>query len=329
MNDRTTGRDTVIALCGGVGGAKLALGLQTIGLGNALAVIVNTGDDFEHLGLSICPDIDTVLYTLGGIADAARGWGRAGETWSFMAEWRALGGDDWFQLGDRDLATHILRTEALRSGRTLSGVTAELAHAFGVEARVLPMSDEPVRTCVRTDIGDLPFQRYFVQQRCKPVVREVVFAGADGARAAGGVTALLDTTATAAVVICPSNPYLSIDPILSVPGIRERLRDIDAPVVAVSPIIGGDAVKGPTAKIMRELGIGPSALSIAKHYHDLIDGLVIDNADAAERDAVEALGVAVHVTEAMMRDEADKARLAEEALGFAAQVRRSKRGTST
>ncbi|HZW60570.1 MAG TPA: 2-phospho-L-lactate transferase CofD family protein, partial [Woeseiaceae bacterium] len=211
----------VAALCGGVGGAKLALGLQYATPEAELAVIVNTGDDFEHLGLTICPDLDTVMYTLAGVSDTQRGWGRAGESWAFMDALRALGGDDWFRLGDRDLATHVLRTEALRAGHTLSEITRDLATALAVRARIMPMSDDPVRTVITSDDGDLSFQRYFVKLAAAPRVRRIRFSDADAAAAPGGVLEVLESARLAAVVVCPSNPFLSIDPILGIAGIRE------------------------------------------------------------------------------------------------------------
>jgi LPPG:FO 2-phospho-L-lactate transferase len=307
-------KGSIVALCGGIGGAKLALGLARILPPGGLTVIVNTGDDFEHLGLSISPDVDTVLYTLGGLADRERGWGRSGETWHFMESLRALGGEDWFQLGDRDLALHVERTRWLHAGGTLEGFIARTAAAFNIDARILPMTNDLVRTVIETDDGELAFQRYFVERRCAPVVRALRFDGADTAMPAAGVLSALTDAATQAIVICPSNPFLSIDPILSVPGIRDALADTSAPVVAVSPIIGGQAVKGPTVKIMAELGIDANAAAVASHYRGLIDGLVLDDADADE-----AAGVSVPVllTRTLMTDIADRERLARETLAFA------------
>lgn len=308
-----TSANHVLALCGGVGGAKLALGLYRA-LGPRLTVVVNTSDDFEHLGLNISPDLDTVLYTLGGIADAERGWGRAQETWQFMGALRALGGETWFQLGDRDLAMHVQRTEWLRAGNKLSAFVAHTARQFGIAARILPMSDSAVRTIVETDEGSLPFQRYFVGRRCKPAVKAIRFVGAAVAAPTAGVVELLASPLLHATVICPSNPYLSVDPILAVPGIAEALSTARAPVIAVSPIIGGQAVKGPTAKIMAELGIAVTNESIASHYRGLIAGLVIDEADAADRARVD---VPVLVAHTMMRDMADRERLAGQIIAFA------------
>jgi LPPG:FO 2-phospho-L-lactate transferase len=303
----------VLALCGGIGGAKLALGLYRL-LGPNLTVVVNTGDDFEHLGLQISPDVDTVLYTLGGLADPQRGWGRAQETWAFMEALGVLGGETWFQLGDRDLALHVQRTEWLRRGKTLSTFTAYAAQKFGITARIVPMSDQSVRTIVVTDEGELPFQRYFVARHCEPVVRSVRFEGASQALPAPGILDSLATTSLRTIVICPSNPYLSVDPILAVPGLRQALAAAPAPVIAVSPIVGGQAVKGPTAKIMTELGITVTNPSIAAHYRGLIDGLVIDEADEADYGR---LDLPMLTTRTVMRSVADRERLAAETVAFA------------
>ena len=304
---------SVLALCGGIGGAKLALGLaRTLGPGE-LTILVNTGDDFEHLGLRISPDIDTVLYTLGGVADPERGWGRADETWNFMSAVRQLGGEMWFQLGDRDLAMHVARTKYLHSGGLLTDFVEQVARQLGIGARILPMTDEDVRTIVETDEGSLEFQRYFVEHRCRPRVHSLWFAGASRTRLSATVhRAIFD--ATRAIVICPSNPYLSIEPILSIPGVRAALLEATAPIVAVSPLIGGAAVKGPTAKIMEELGTPVSNVSIAAHYHGLIDGLVIDSVDAGDAAVIDE---PVFATCTLMQDLNDRVRLANEVLAFA------------
>jgi LPPG:FO 2-phospho-L-lactate transferase len=311
-----SGKGRVVALCGGVGGAKLAAGLARV-LREELVVIVNTADDFEHLGLAISPDIDTVLYTLGGRADKERGWGRADESWRFLAALKELGGETWFQLGDQDLALHVLRTRALRAGRTLTEIVGEVARQFGICATILPMSDDAIRTIVATPEGDLAFQRYFVERRCAPEVLGIRFDGAQEARASAQVREALEAPGLRAVVICPSNPYLSVDPILATPGIRELIEAAQAPAIAISPIIGGAAIKGPTTKIMRELGAPATSQTIAQHYNGLIDGLVIDEADAAERDLP---GVAVKVARTLMQSEADRDRLAVEALAFADEL---------
>jgi LPPG:FO 2-phospho-L-lactate transferase len=302
----------VAALCGGVGGAKLALGLNRL-LGPALTVIVNTGDDFEHLGLHISPDIDTVVYTLSGLADPERGWGRAGESWNFMEALGQLGGETWFRLGDRDLAMHAERTRALRSGVSLTGFTAAMAQRLGISSAILPMSDDRIETIVVTDEGELPFQRYFVGLQCAPAVRRLEFRNANRAGPSDKVLAALRDPELGAVIICPSNPYLSIDPILAVPGVQETLYEIAAPVIAVSPLIGGQAVKGPTAKIMAELGVTADSGTIARHY-GFIDGLIVDEAD---RDEAGKLAVPVRVTATLMRSLEDRGRLARECLEFA------------
>ena len=244
----------VVALCGGVGGAKLALGLERL-IGADLTVVVNTGDDFEHLGLHVSPDIDTVLYTLSGLSDFERGWGRADESWNFMEALGGLGGETWFRLGDRDLAMHVERTRALRGGISLTDFTAATARRLGIAAKILPMSDDSVETVVITADGALPFQRYFVGLQCAPVVKRLEFKNAERAAATSQVLAALRNPDLAAIIVCPSNPYLSVDPILAVSGIRRALDEVTAPIIAVSPLIGGQAVKGPTAKIMAELGV--------------------------------------------------------------------------
>jgi LPPG:FO 2-phospho-L-lactate transferase len=270
----------VLALSGGIGGAKLCLGLSQIVDPADLLIVTNPGDDFEHLGLTICPDLDTVIYTLAGLANPATGWGRRDETSTFMKVLKQLGGPDWFQLGDGDLALHVDRTRRLRAGETLSAIMADVAHRFGVQPRVLPATDDPVRTRLHTDAGWLEFQDWFVGRRCAPAVRDLVFAGADTARAQPEFLKALTDPTLQAVVICPSNPFISIEPILAIPGVRAALRACAAPVIAVSPIIGGRAVKGPTAKMMAELGMDVSAAAVADRYADLIDIFVLDNVDA-------------------------------------------------
>src|SRR5579863_628107 len=272
----------VVALSGGIGGAKLALGLYRILPPDSLLVVANTGDDFEHLGLSVSPDLDTLLYVLAGLDNPETGWGRRGESWTFMAALEALGGETWFKLGDGDLATHVERTRRLRAGESLSAITEDFRRRLGIRARLLPMSDDPVRTRVETDEGRLDFQRYFVARACAPRVREVRFDGAAAARPQPDLLAALADPGVEAIVVCPSNPLISIDPILAVPGVREALRAAPAPVVAVSPLIGGKAVKGPTAKMMAELGLPVTAAAVAAHYRDILDVYVADEADAAE-----------------------------------------------
>jgi len=317
MNKTHTEGGRVVAICGGIGGAKLALGLSRQ-LGDQLTVIVNTGDDFEHLGLSVSPDLDTVLYTLGGRADSERGWGRAGETWAFMSAIAEVGGETWFALGDRDLAIHVERTRRLRAGESLSSIARDFAKRYGIQAEILPMSDDPVRTIVVTQDGELPFQRYFVERRCEPRVAMVRFAGVETAQPAPGVAAALSRRDLRAVVICPSNPYLSIDPVLAVPHLRDLIAGASGSVVAVSPIIGGKAVKGPTTKIMSELGRPLTSESIVRHYEGLISGIVIDTTD---REDVAKLKVPCLVTETLMSSLSDRERLAEQVLAFADRCR--------
>ncbi len=313
--DRSSRIEHVVALAGGVGGAKLAAGLQAALPPGALTVIVNTGDDFEHWGLSICPDLDTVMYNLAGVHNPETGWGRAGETFAVLEAMSLLGGEDWFRLGDRDLAVHLRRTEWLRQGLSLTEVTERLRRSFGIPSTILPMSDDPVRTLVHTDEGDLPFQHYFVRRRCEPMVIDLSFVGADQARMTEPVRAALERADL--VVFCPSNLYLSLDPILSVPGLRQRLQQLPAPKVAVSPIVGGRALKGPAAKLMQELGQMVSPLTVADHFSDLLDGFILDRQDAVlER----SLDMPALVTDTVMTDLASRRALAAAILDFASEL---------
>jgi len=314
----------VLAICGGVGGAKLALGLYRVLAQNGLLLCVNTGDDFEHLGLRVSPDLDTVMYTLADLNNAETGWGRRGESWTFMGALEALGGEAWFRLGDGDLATHVERTRRLRNGETLTAVTADFARRLRIEAELLPMSDDPVRTIVETTEGIMPFQRYFVARRCEPPVRRIFFDGAERAVPHPRIMAALRSFDLGLVVICPSNPYLSVDPMLALPGLRQALAECAAPVVAVSPLIGGQAVKGPTAKIMAELGMPQTQASIVRHYDGLIDGIMIDSADDAE---AASLPVATRTTRTLMSSLEDRERLAREVLEFGASLARRTEGT--
>jgi len=303
----------VLALSGGVGGAKLALGLdQVLGQGE-LSIVANTADDFVHLGLTVCPDLDSVMYALAGINNTEVGWGRARETWSFMAAVEELGGETWFQLGDKDLATNVERSRRLSDGDSLTEVTASLCGALGIRARLLPMSDQPVSTVVHTESGPLPFQEYFVKQRSEPVITGFEFAGLDQAIANPAWLSLLEDDALRAIIICPSNPYISIDPMLSLDGVRDALRECPAPVVAVSPIIGDQAVKGPTAKMMTELGIESSASNVASHYGDLLDGFVLDSEDAGYATAID---VPCLSTSTLMVSLDDRTQLAGQVLAF-------------
>ena len=310
----------IVALAGGVGGARLAGGLAAVLPPQELTIIVNTGDDFEHMGLTICPDLDTVMYTLAGVNNAQTGWGRQDETWQFMQEIKRLGGEDWFQLGDRDLAVHVLRREALRRVTTLSKITSDMAARFGIKHAIFPMSDTPVRTRVKTRSHELSFQDYFVRLRCAPRVTGFCYSGARNARLPLVIRQLIRSKKVEAVLLCPSNPFVSIAPIMSVPAIRAWLSPCRArtfPVVAVSPIVGGAAVKGPLAKIMRELGVEPTALGIAWHYGNLVDRWVIDQQDVALARAIEGLGKRVLVTDTLMTNRRKSAALARRVIAYA------------
>ncbi len=301
----------VVALSGGVGGAKLAQGLTQVLAPDELSIVVNTGDDFKHLGLHIAPDLDSVMYALSGLADPIRGWGRRDETWTFMQALKGLGGESWFQLGDGDLALHVERSWRLAQGATLSEVTAHLCRALGLAARILPMSDDPVRTRVLTDEGWLDFQDYFVHRQCRPVVREFQFIGAETARAQTEALAALQRRDLRAIVICPSNPFVSVEPILAVPGIRAALQESGAPVIAVTPIIGGKAIKGPAAKMMAELGLDVSGASVARRYAGLIDGFVVDQTDSLPEPEA---GVTFFRAATLMNTAEDRVRLAQAVL---------------
>ncbi|HWV11684.1 MAG TPA: 2-phospho-L-lactate transferase [Sphingobium sp.] len=305
----------IVILTGGVGGAKLVLGLMKICPPEQITAIVNTADDFRHLGLAISPDIDTLLYTLSDKANKAQGWGREGESWNFMDAVKSLGGEDWFLLGDGDLALHVLRSYLLAKGETLSAVTARFASAWGIGLSILPMSDDPVATHLTTNEGDLPFQRYFVERRCAPQVQAIRFDGAERAEAAAGVIEAITDPATKAILIAPSNPWLSVDPILAVPAIRQALADAKAPIVAVSPIVGGQAVKGPTAKLMGELGLSVTNESIAAHYAGIIDALLVD-----ERDDASGLTIPHAIADTLMKTLADRERVARAALALADRI---------
>jgi LPPG:FO 2-phospho-L-lactate transferase len=302
----------VVALAGGVGGAKLAAGLQAALPRGALSVIVNTGDDFEHWGLTICPDIDTVLYNLAGIHNHETGWGRAGDSFATLEAMEQLGGEDWFRIGNLDLATHLRRSEWLRQGITLGEVTDRLRRSLGIPSLVTPMSDQPVRTLVHTDEGDLPFQHYFVRRRCEPCVMDLTYVGA--AEAQLSELALKALQHADLLVVCPSNPYLSIDPILSIPGVRRFIRKLPIPKIGVSPIVGGLAIKGPAAKMMLEMGKEVSARTVAEHFEGLLTGFVVDTADAGLADELPIPALAVNT---MMVDMSTKRALAQTILDFA------------
>jgi LPPG:FO 2-phospho-L-lactate transferase len=308
----------ILALAGGVGGGKFARGLSAALPPDRLAIAVNTADDFVHLGLHISPDIDSVLYALADLNDPERGWGLASESWNVMAALERLGGETWFKLGDRDLATHIMRTRELDAGRSLSEATTLLAQRLGVAPEVMPMTDDPVRSVVQTDQGRLDFQDYFVHRQCRPVFHGVRFEGAQHARPSPGLRRALDRAA--AIVIAPSNPLVSIDPILAVPGVAAALRRDQRPVVAVSPMVDGKAVKGPLGKMMAERGLEPSALGVAQHYGRRVDGWVIDHLDRALAPAIEALGCRVVVRDTIMRTLDDKRRLAQDVLALVSEL---------
>jgi LPPG:FO 2-phospho-L-lactate transferase len=306
----------IVALAGGVGGAKLALGLAQILPPGDLTVIVNTGDDFEHYGLYICPDLDTVCYTLAGLANPETGWGRLNETWNVIENASMLGGPTWFRLGDRDMGTHLERTRRLKEGQTLSQITKDFCRAWGIEQTILPMSDQPVRTIVETDEGDLAFQEYFVHRRCEPRVKGFRFDGVDKAEPAlGGCEAIQSADA---IIICPSNPWVSIDPILRVISLTPALSQSERgkPVVAVSPIIGGQTIKGPAAKMYREMGIEPSALAVANHYRGLATRFVLDKLDEQLKGDVMGLNMRTLVTNTLMNSLDSRSRLAKDVLRF-------------
>lgn len=303
----------VVALTGGVGGAKLVSGLAGVLPDDQLTVIVNTGDDFEHLGLVICPDLDSVIYALAGLANPHTGWGRVDETWNFMEALGELGGPTWFGLGDRDLALHHERTRLIGEDHSLTAVTQHICQALGVAVAVLPMSDQPVRTIVISDEGELSFQDYFVVHSCEPRVYGFHFDGLKTANPAPGVLEAL--LATDLVILCPSNPWVSLDPILSVSGVREAVAA--KPVIGVSPIVGGKTIKGPAAKMFVDLGFESSALAVAEHFQDLLSGLVIDREDEAMASEITLLGMRVLVTDTIMKTADDRLRLAEEIIDFA------------
>jgi LPPG:FO 2-phospho-L-lactate transferase len=309
-----------LAITGGVGGAKLALGLSNLLSGNELTLIVNTGDDFLHLGLHISPDIDTLVYTLAGESNSDVGWGRRDESWQCMDALATLGGETWFRLGDRDLAMHLERTRRLEAGESLTYATAGLASSLGIDYRILPMSDDPVRTQVLTAGEVMDFQHYFVREGCQPVVTGFTFDGADSASVSPEIEQCLNDPALAGIILCPSNPFVSIDPILAVRGMQQRLMQCPAPVIAVSPVVGGAAIKGPTVKMMQELSIPNTAAWVAGHYRHLLDGFVLDNEDDAFSDEVEALGMKVLVTQTVMETLDDRVKLAQDCLDLIGQL---------
>lgn len=300
----------ILCLCGGVGGAKLARGFSRVMAPADLTIIINTADDFDHLGFRICPDIDTVTYNLAGINNQEQGWGIEGETWEFMDELEAKGEPGWFRLGDKDMHTHRERKQLLAQGKSLTEITSVISHRYGVKHHIVPMTDDKVSTIIKTPNGKLPFQQYFVREQCKPVVSGFEFAGIEHARPALPFMVALNDHNLSAIVICPSNPYVSIDPILALHGVKEKIRQLKIPVFAVSPIIAGKAIKGPTSKMMEELHVPRTSLSIAHHYDGVINRLVIDDTDIVEQPLVEKLGIKCLSTNTLMKTDADKEALA-------------------
>ncbi len=314
-----------LALSGGVGGAKLAVGLAQLLAPEQLTIVGNTGDDFDHYGLRICPDLDSVMYALAGRNNAVQGWGLTNESWRVLDQLGAIGGETWFKLGDLDIATHLLRSEYLRRGESLSAATRKLCAGFGVQHRLVPMSDDAVATIVETakdetESGDLSFQHYFVREQCKPVVRGFYFRGIEQARPHPELLQPLLDNAVDAVIICPSNPFVSVDPMLQLPGVRTALQNTSVPVIAVSPIVGGHAIKGPAAKMLRELNYASSAFAVAKYYRDVVDGFVIDHADADQLAAIAELDIVAHATASVMKTHDDRVQLARAVLQFASAL---------
>jgi LPPG:FO 2-phospho-L-lactate transferase len=303
----------ITALAGGVGGAKLVDGLAQVLHPQDLTVIVNTGDDFTHFGLHISPDLDTVCYTLAQLANPVSGWGRAGESWKVIKSIETLGGPTWFNLGDLDLGTHLERTRRLQQGQALSRITGDFCRAWGVPVVVLPMTDGSVATTVITESeGDLPFQEYFVHRQCQPKVTGFRFENIDHVQPAPGLIEAIQSSDC--ILFCPSNPWVSIDPILTVPGVRQAVAS--RPVVAVSPLVQGQALKGPAAKMYRELGIDPSAKAVAAHYRGLLHGFILDTSDRAEIEEISRWGIISLAADIIMRSPEDRCRLALEAVKF-------------
>lgn len=307
----------VVALSGGVGGARFVAGLQAVLPPGALTVVVNTGDDFDHLGLRICPDIDSVVYGLAGLSDESRGWGRAQETWNCLEVLSALGSDDWFALGDRDMGVHLSRSDALRRGLPLSEVTHAIASRFGVVSRVVPMTDAKVATVILTDEGELAFQDFFVRYRCEPRVRGLRYDASTSAALSEAAVDALQSPDLQVIFVAPSNPFLSIDPILAIPGVREMLRARSVPIIAISPLISGKAIKGPLASMMDSLGVERSARGLIAHYGDIVDALIVDSSDA---DQVSECRIPVRCLPTLMTGHAERVALARQALAFAGEL---------
>ena len=300
----------IITISGGVGGAKLVSGLAHVLAPENLLVVTNNGDDFNYYGFRICPDTDTVIYTLSNLADPIQGWGRGDETWFFMETFSSLGGDKWFNIGDRDLALHVLRTHWLNQGLSLTEVTSRICEKLGVAIEVIPMSDQNVETIVNTSMGALPFQNYFVEQRCTPEVVSFSFEGIEDAKPNQILVTSLEQNPRA-VILAPSNPFVSIDPVLALPNLKNIIKESHSPVIAISPIVGDEALKGPAAKMMKELGIPPSVVEIARHYKDFVEFLIIDEIDSRYKDEIEILGLKVLITSTVMNNQTDRNKLAQ------------------
>lgn len=309
-----------LALSGGVGGAKLVLGLSHVLGTEQLLVVANTGDDFQHLGLYISPDIDTLIYTLSGISNRDLGWGRQDESWNFMQACEELGMETWFRLGDKDLAVHLFRTRGMAQKLTLSEITRELCKQFKIQTQIVPMSDDPVNTFVKTAIGTLPFQEYFVKHRCLPEVTGIDYQGIGSAEMSSPFTQYLEDPALQAIIICPSNPFLSVQPILSLPKVRKKLKEMIQPVIIVSPIVEDHALKGPTAKLMKELGFECDVSGIADFYADIADGIIIDNKDSGYAEQIESVGIKVHTSNIVMQSLQDRKNLAREVIRFSKKL---------
>ena len=312
----------IVALCGGVGGSKLALGLNEILDQKNLSIITNTGDDFLYLGFYICPDIDTVIYTLAGINNPENGWGRKNETWKTLDVLKELGADTWFKLGDKDLAVHLFRSKEKRNGILLTTITRKISNKFGLRTNILPMSNHMVHTTLDTNIGEISFQDYFVRRKCEPVVKNIIFKSKKPV-ATDAVNRAFKAQDLNGLVICPSNPYLSIDPILSIPRIKKLIQNLKKPRIAISPIVDGDSIKGPTSKIMQEMGIEVSSASIAKHYQGLIDGIIIDQSDEAQVNNIEKMGIQVKLANIIVKTKTEKNKLAQESLEFLDEISKS------
>ena len=310
----------VLAISGGVGGAKLALGLSHILAPEQLTIVANTGDDFDYLGLSISPDLDTVMYTLANLSNKQQGWGLADETWSCMEALTKLNAESWFQLGDKDMATHIYRTSRLKEGATLTQVTEELCTSMGIEHRIIPMTDDKVSTIVQTRDGELAFQNYFVKEQCKPSVTGFYFQGIEQAKPQKKLLELIQSDQLSSIIICPSNPFVSVDPLLQLKDIKQLIKQQSAPMVAISPIVGGSAIKGPAAKMFTELGLDCNCVGVAKFYGSLLDGFIIDTIDAKYKTAIEEMGIPCLVTQTVMQSLEDRIQLGKDALNFACSL---------